>query len=202
VVIPFVAIDNAGKEDPTPGSVTIPFTSTLPVTLISFNGTVSGSQALLSWKTANEQSLKQFEAEWSSDGTHWQVITIVAARGGVTGSADYSAVHLLASGINYYRLKMVDIDGRFSYSNTLRIKKDGQYELLVYPNPAGEMITLGLPAATEAMIKIYSNTGATVYTGKANGNIISINIGKLSPGLYTVEVNQGSVSFTERIVKK
>ncbi|MBL7749376.1 MAG: hypothetical protein JNM19_18190, partial [Chitinophagaceae bacterium] len=81
VVIPFVSIDNAGREDPTPGSVTIPYTSVLPVRLVSFNGSIAGNGAILNWKTANEESLHLFEVEWSLNGTSWQQISTVTARG-------------------------------------------------------------------------------------------------------------------------
>jgi hypothetical protein len=202
IVIPFAAIDNAGKEDATPGSVTIPFTSTLPVTLVSFTGTASGSQALLRWKTANEQSFKQFELEWSNDGNHWQQISVVPAQGGAAGSADYSAYHNLAAGVNYYRLRMVDIDGRFTFSNVIRLQTGVQKGILVYPNPAVNTITLSLPAPGEAAVKIFSNAGSLVYESTVSGNSVSINIEKLATGLYTVLVNQGGNVFTERIIKK
>lgn len=202
VVIPFVAIDNAGKEDPTPGSVTIPFTSTLPVTLVSFTGVHNSTQVQLNWKTANEQSLKQFEVEWSNDGTHWQVFTIVAARGTAGGTADYTTPHILQTGINYYRLRMVDIDGRFAYSNILRITKDGQRDLQVYPSPAKEIITLSLPGASSAVIKLVANTGNTVHTQNTSGNAVTVNIARLPAGIYTVQVSQDGILYTQRIVKQ
>jgi hypothetical protein len=174
----------------------------LPVTLVSFTGTASGSQALLRWKTANEQSFKQFELEWSNDGNHWQQISVVPAQGGAAGSADYSAYHNLAAGVNYYRLRMVDIDGRFTFSNVIRLQTGVQKGILVYPNPAVNTITLSLPAPGEAAVKIFSNAGSLVYESTVSGNSVSINIEKLATGLYTVLVNQGGNVFTERIIKK
>lgn len=201
VVIPFAAIDNAGKQDPTPGSVTIPFTSTLPLTLVSFTGTASGNLALLQWKTANEQSFKQFEAEWSSDGVNWQLISTIPARGSSGGGADYNTTHPLATGTNYYRLRMVDIDGRFTYSQVIRLGKDSQQELVIYPNPADKLISLNMQTAGLFTVRIVNAAGATVYTGTANGNTFSIPVADLPRGQYTIQVTANGNTRSGKFVK-
>ena len=202
VVIPFAAIDNAGKEDPTPGSVTMPFTSTLPVRLISFTGVVSNSLALLSWKSADEQSLQQFSVEWSKDGISWQGINNIPATGGQGGAADYACTHTLTSGVNYYRLKMIDLDGRFAYSNVLRFKTEKQAGILFYPNPATDIVTINMPAANGTNVKIFSSTGNLVYAKEKAGNSFSIDIRHLPTGLYTLQVMQDGNLYTDRIVKQ
>lgn len=202
VVIPFVSIDNAGAEDLTPGSVTIPYFSILPVQLVSFTGTAVRNQVALNWKTASEQSLQQFDVQWSTDGINWQVISVVAARGGAGGSADYAATHTLSNGVNYYRLKMVDIDGRFTYSNVLRMKLGGQSDILIYPNPASDKITINMPAAGASKVTIYDVTGHSMYTREMQGNYFTIPVDRLPAGIYTVQVIQDGNTFTQKLVKK
>ena len=202
VVIPFVSVDNAGAEDLTPGSVTIPYFSILPVQLVSFTGTSVRNTASLNWKTASEQSLDRFEVEWSTNGSNWQLIGSVAARGGASGSADYAIQHQLVAGINYYRLKMVDVDGRFTYSNVLRMKTGGQQEILIYPNPATDVITLNMPSAEQTKIIIYSVSGNQVYSREMNGTNLTVPVKQLPAGIYTVQISQGGTLYTHKLVKK
>lgn len=203
VVIPFVAIDNSGKEDPTPGSVTLPFSSTLPVTLLSFTGSTSGSTSLLRWKTANEQSLKQFELEWSTDGTQWQQAGVTPALGSGANNTDYTYQHIMTFGVNYYyyRLKMVDIDGRYTYSSVLKLSIDDIKRLVMYPNPADRMITLVLPSGREAAVSIISTSGNVVYFTRTAASSVSINISNLAAGLYSVRIEQDGKVFSERLIK-
>ena len=203
VVIPFAAVDNAGAEDLTPGSVTIPFTSTLPVTLVRFTGQLEGNTAKLSWKTANEQNLQRFEIEWSPDGIHWQLAGTAAAIANSGSGADYNSLQPVVNGVNYFRLKMVDIDTRFSYSNVLRLSKGaaGQ-DLVIYPNPARDYIALQLPAAGTASIRITDVAGNTVYRTTATGNVATISVKLLGAGLYLVQVTQDGSTRTSRFVKE
>lgn len=202
VAIPFVAIDNAGAEDLTAGSVTIPYLSILPVQLVSFTGTSAGSTATLNWKTASEQSLDRFEVEWSTDGADWQMVNNVAARGGVTGAADYAARHQMVSGINYYRLKMIDADGRFTYSHALRMKMEGQRDIIIYPNPAADVIVVGLPSSKQSNISIYNVAGNQVFSREMNGNYLTVPVSQLPAGIYTVRISQGESLYNYKLVKR
>lgn len=201
VVIPFVAIDNAGKEDPTPGSVTVPFASILPARLVSFYGSIVQHDAVLNWKTVNEESLRQFEIEWSSNGTNWQQINTQPARGINGGTTDYNTMHMLMTGVNLYRLKMVDLDGRFTYSNVLRLVKDSQSGISIYPNPSGETVTLSTQGSEQARIRIYNASGQVVYVKEMTGNSISLQIGHLPSGLYTVEILRANTFYREKLIK-
>ncbi|MCX6319508.1 MAG: T9SS type A sorting domain-containing protein [Bacteroidetes bacterium] len=200
IVIPFASIDNAGREDATPGAVTWPFLSTLPVTLMQFSGQLAGNNAQLSWKTANEQSLLRFETEWSADGINWQQAGITPARGTSGSITNYSAMYPMQTGINYFRLKMLDIDGRFSYSAVLRLKKDGTKDLMVYPNPASDRITLSLPGGN-ARIRIISSNGTIAYETTATGNVVNLGVGHLAKGLYSIQVQYDSETLTQRFIK-
>ncbi|MBL7730749.1 MAG: T9SS type A sorting domain-containing protein, partial [Chitinophagaceae bacterium] len=202
VVIPFVSVDNAGAQDPTPGSVTIPFFSILPVQLVSFTGTVVRNTASLNWKTASEQSLDRFEVEWSTNGTNWQLINTIAAHGSVSGTAEYFTLHQLVTGVNYYRLKMVDVDGRYSYSNILRMKLGEQQDILVYPNPATDVVTLSLPIADKSKISIYSVAGTQMYSRDMSGNYLTVPVSQLPAGIYTVHISQAGNIYTHKLVKK
>ncbi len=202
IVIPFVAIDEAGSEDPTPGSVTLPFSGVLPVTLIAFTANVSGDMATLYWKTANEQSLRQFELQRSQDGNNWQTAVVVSANGNAGGSGEYRTVQALTAGVNYFRLKPIDLDGRHTFSNILRIKKDDRESLVVYPNPARENITVNMPGRGVATLRIFNSTGVPVVSKTVSENYFTVNTSNLSPGMYTIEVSRDGEVFHKKIIKE
>ena len=95
----------------------------LPVTFLSFNAKkLTETAAVLNWKTSQEQNSSYFQVERSNDALHYFNIGRVAASGNSTTAIDYYFTDTKpAAGINYYRLKQVDIDGKFEYSNTIKI---------------------------------------------------------------------------------
>ncbi|MBL7748623.1 MAG: T9SS type A sorting domain-containing protein, partial [Chitinophagaceae bacterium] len=168
----------------------------------SFNGSIAGNGAILNWKTANEESLHLFEVEWSLNGTSWQQISTVTARGGYGGGADYTTSHTLSSGINFCRLKMIDLDGRYTYSSILRLVKDEKTGITLYPNPASETVILAMQGTGPARIKIYSASGQIVYNKETNSNSLAMNIAHLPSGFYTVEISRDGVISREKLMKK
>jgi glucose/arabinose dehydrogenase len=95
--------------------------SPLPLTLADFRGEQVTNGNNLSWQTSFEQNLKQFEVEYSEDNAAFTSAGIVAARN-VQNGAGYSFTHNINNTKRiYYRLKMVDLDGRFEYSNTITL---------------------------------------------------------------------------------
>lgn len=110
----------------------------LPVELISFTGKPMKNKAVtLNWATATESNNKQFEVEYSTDGKVFKMIDKVKGAGSTFIRQDYAFEHRAATaGINYYRLKQVDYDGAFEYSNVISVElstKLGSYR--VFPNP-------------------------------------------------------------------
>src|SRR5258708_40341589 len=87
----------------------------LPVGLLSFDAEKKGASVLLTWKTAQEQKSDRFEIERSADGISYHLIGTLAASGNTSMVTSYSFTdHQPLDGINYYRLKQVDIDGLFA----------------------------------------------------------------------------------------
>jgi len=85
----------------------------LPVKLLHFDAVAAGNAIAVTWVTADEQQFKQYEIEYSTDAMHFQQAGVVAANGGGT----YHFTHIISTTQKlYYRLKMVDKDGKFEYS--------------------------------------------------------------------------------------
>lgn len=103
------------------------FTSqtTLPVELISFTGKEIGEGNLLEWITASEINTQEFIIEKSTNGLDFKEIGSVVAVGNSFEQNKYFFIDVKKTSINYYRLKMVDFDGSFEYSNVLVISNGG-----------------------------------------------------------------------------
>jgi hypothetical protein len=118
------------------GSLTI--SNPLPLRLISFSGSVNGAaQIQLQWITAQETGTKDFGVEWSFDGTAFTRIGVVAAAGNSVQNRRYEYTHTgPQDGANYYRLKMTDEDGTFTYSPVCKVSRVApDLGLKVFPNP-------------------------------------------------------------------
>src|SRR6202012_2934437 len=96
--------------------------SPLPITLLQFNGRLDNNNAVLTWSTSSEQNSKTFEIDRSFDGTVFLPIGNVAAAGNSTSTRNYTFTDpSLTRDTNYYRLKEIDLDDHFTYSNVVLV---------------------------------------------------------------------------------
>lgn len=190
VIIPFAAIDNGGKEDITPGSVTLSYTSTLPVRIVSFTVQPQGGQVQLKWTVAEQLYIKEYVAETSTNGTDFTELATVPA----TASSAYSAVQArIPAGTNFYRIRIVEFNGTYTFSETRRLNFSAISNISVFPNPVKESLHINLAGAvTTGMvtIQISSVDGKLQLQQQMNAasQAGTINLGKLAPGLYIVRV--------------
>ncbi len=182
----------------------------LPVDLTTFNGSLqSNLSTLLKWKTENEINTKGFELERSVDGNNFKQITFVHATGNNNGILNYSftdndAIEQL-SNILYYRLKIINKDGSFNYSNIIAITLPiTKASISIVPNPVfndvkGNIVS---PITGNVMLRIFDNTGRIIFQNnmvlkKGNNNFIQ-NVGQLSKGIYYIEITgKGITSRTQ-----
>ena len=185
---------------------------TLPVTLLSFTGSLQNNATLLNWETANEINTSHFIVERSIDNASFDGIGTVAANGTTSSNTNYSYtdndVTTLPSNVIYYRLKMVDIDGSSKYSNTIIINlADIAGRVSVYPNPASHSIKVMITAVADGkgQWKITDNSGRVVMQStstlrKGNNNVV-IDINKLAAGLYYLNVSGPGVDQKVKLQK-
>ncbi len=123
----------------------------LPVDLVAFTARVDGDNVLLEWATASEENNDYFLVEHSVDGRHFMAVGHVSGKGTTEELQQYKYMHLQPRfGDNYYRLKQVDYDGAYEYSNivhTIIHLEDAQVEL--FPNPAFANGTISLQWAED-----------------------------------------------------
>lgn len=183
----------------------------LPVNLSQFTGKRSGKDNLLQWVTTQENNSDHFEIETGIDNNSFVKITSVNAKGFSNIPQQYSFIHRNSTAaINYYRLKMVDKDGKASYSKILVVRNDvaGIELAMLYPNPFSDKVQLVINnSRNEAVtIHIYDSKGmllTTLNEQTVKGlNVITINnLGNLQPGSYFFEVT-GTVNLIKaKLVK-
>ncbi|KAA0989165.1 T9SS type A sorting domain-containing protein [Dyadobacter aurulentus] len=171
----------------------------LPVTLVSFVAVRQENQALLTWKTTSEINSDRFDIEHSINGKDWNLIGSVPARGERSDFEFYSFRDLNpAGGENLYRLKMVDKDSSFAYSQIENLRFES--EVVLYPNPVSDGKVYLESAAKIHQIRIFDSRGNSVVNWHlAHG---SLDVSRLPAGSYVIQISSanGLVSV-HRIVK-
>jgi hypothetical protein len=184
----------------------------LPVTLLSFTGSKQGDYNELKWVTGFEENALQFELERSSDGTNFQKIATIPATNSPLGSI-YSYRDNNTSLINKrnisYRLRMVDVDGQFSYSNVVNIRMNGRSDIIITGNPFEDelRIVFNSGQTQKIQINLYDGSGKKV-AGKpfaatdGLNNIQLENLQYLARGTYLLEVLTTFERFSRKVVKQ
>lgn len=181
----------------------------LPIVLESFTALKEKDKAKLSWKTLSEINVSSFIIEYSNDGSIFNAIGTIAATGNSSSPVAYSWLHNNpVTGNNYYRLKMVDHDGKFSYSpiGVIKIINNEEPVISVYPNPVHEVLNILLPkmGTTKTLLNVYSSNGRQVYNkpvGKTQTMQLSVN--SLASGVYYIRVvENGTVLYNTKFVKQ
>jgi hypothetical protein len=196
-------------------------TTPLPVELTSFTANLSGSNVELRWVTATEVRNYGFELERSltqtiSEGkgfNNWERIGFVEGHGNSNSPRQYFFGDNVHNGSGYlsYRLKQIDTDGKFSYSNTISVlinQIPSNYELHQnYPNPFNPttIISYSIPQSSNVVLTIYDILGNLVETlvneNQEAGNYeISFNAGELSNGIYYYKIQSGNFIATKKML--
>jgi Secretion system C-terminal sorting domain len=186
------------------GSNLFPQQSALPVRLTSFSGSYQNQKTTLNWETEAEVNFDHFEIERSSNGSDYVPIGSKPATGSA-GKQVYQFVDDLSaiSGrVFTYRLKMVDIDGRFKYSTIILIRKETNNikSITITPNPvSNRMAAVRFYAASAGSfdLRVVDISGKTVLQQKVkvsegNNSVSANGIDRLSAGIYTIQMTNGS----------
>jgi hypothetical protein len=161
---------------------------TLPVTLTSFTATRSGSHALLSWQTAQEENSHDFSIEHSTNGTSFSAIGDVAAAGNSNKSTDYSFVdENPATGLNYYRLKETDLDGHSTYSQVRTVAfATSSAQKLAWYITNGTNVEVSLTNGSNEFYNLSAMDGHIVQKGQFSAG--KLYLSGLQSGIYVVNV--------------
>lgn len=174
----------------------------LPVKLIYFNVKAEGKKAHLLWQTATEQNSDRFDIERSVDGLYFEKIGWVKAAGNSTSHVNYSYFDLdPKKGINYYRLKEVDIDNSLQYSETRSARFGDDIPFALYNNPTnGSDLKLTINVLP-SVLSVFDASGRKVKEMNITTSSNSLSVAGLASGTYLAVLNKdGKVIGVEKFV--
>lgn len=189
------AYSGAGNRVMTSGTF-----SPLPVKWASFTvKPVNGNNELI-WKTASEAQNHRFEVERSADGLTFNKIGEVPAAPNATNGASYAFTDkTFHQGTNYYRLKQIDMDGKFDYSSTIHVNTTQALSFSLYPNPVTHALKIkNAPLSDGKLAYIISNgAGQQVLSGILPADK-SISVQHLTAGRYFLKIGNVSQAFIKQ----
>lgn len=200
-VIKIISSDPVGSGITSSFSVTTP----LPVTLINFTANNTPNGNLLQWQTTSETNSQAFEIQRSNDAAAFETIGKVISVGTSKEKNSYEFLDSFAANadIHYYRLKQIDIDGKYEYSKIISIKSREETAEKVFPNPFSELLTIENTKNKSLNIKLLNALGTSQLNliGKTDSKI-ELNVKNIPTGIYFLQINDGENSIYKKIIKK
>jgi hypothetical protein len=187
--------------------------SPLPVELVLFTGWNENTVNRLQWITASEQNTLKFEIQKNTGNGIWNTIGFKDAAGSSNVRITYNFNDVNPSvGDNYYRLKIIDIDGTFSYTDVISIKLNEAVVnnfSAIYPNPTDGWLNVEIQSTAnyDTKIAVYDIVGKKVldkqYTLVKGVNILKMDFANLSKGAYVIQFNDNKgVNHSSKFIKE
>jgi hypothetical protein len=179
----------------------------LPVTWLSITGQIQEGKSLIKWSTSSEINTSSFTVEHSEDGIKFVSLQNLAAAGNSNNVRRYEWIHITPKqGINYYRIRQTDRDGRYSYSKIITLQYMGEVPIVrLYPNPArNEVIVYFEKPITGGNLRLYNSIGNRILAQRmAKGSLQQrIDVSKLPAGVYQLQVQTASLLETFKLIKQ
>lgn len=162
----------------------------LPVELLNFDVNCEKDISTLRWTTSSEINNDYFIIEKSNDGEQFHQIGIVKGFGNSSVIRDYSFEDDdVISGADYYRLKQVDFNGEYYYSNTI-VRKCSSNNFNIYPNPANSILNINWEKSSNQVVDVIitNSIGQVVFEKTTNKALTSVNIESLNKGFYQLQI--------------
>jgi hypothetical protein len=169
--------------------------ATLPVTFSFFGAERNGNGAIqLSWTTQNETNNNHFELQRSANGSDWTEISVIAAGGNATGDSYSYTDESAGSSQAYYRVRQVDIDGRYMYSKIAVIGAEGSVQATIFASGKTVNVVAATVGGSRIVVRLVSLAGQVLQQQSfesASGRI-EMEASSARPGIYIVQVTDGS----------
>jgi len=186
----------------------------LPIVIRSFTATPSDRDTKLDWITSSETNGSHFEIERSNDGSTWEYLARVEAVGNSTVDVAYDYLDtelpiMKRSNMEtfYYRLKMVDLDGTYEYSEIRSVEFENNFteSLYVYPNPAVQDVyvnmTTDVPGVETANLTVINRNGQIVKNEKIATNAeAAVDVSQMVPGTYYFTVKVNNEVYSQKVI--
>lgn len=180
----------------------------LPVELLSFTAIARTDDVVLEWRTASERNCDHFVVERTTDGVDFEEVLRTPGAGNSTSMRTYEGLDRTPlSGLSYYRLKQVDLDGAVEYFDLVPVQFNAM-KAVVYPNPTeGSELWLrtAMPTAGPLSVELFDPAGRSVHAERIPwaepGQVIDLCRGRqLEPGSYLLRVGSGGQVVATTVV--
>ncbi len=173
----------------------------LPLTLLSFTVTQKNTQGILKWQTEKEVNTLKFVIEKSTDGIRYNSIGEVAAHNSLSIN-NYNYIDSnLVNGQNYYRLKMIDINGQFTYSPVRSITYNiKDFDIKIYPNPVVGNRVFITTSSNCLRLELKDAAGKQLKTISASGKQNELNVSGLTKGIYVLIITTDAGVKIEKVL--
>jgi hypothetical protein len=203
-VFNYAYVDSAGAVDPTPASYTLKWQGIVPVFLEDFTATKTNCVATLNWKTSAEINSDKFEIEMSTiNNPRFVKVGTVAAKGNSTTVSNYQTMFPMESGVVYnFRLKMINVDGSFAYSEIRVVSCVERQEITIKPNPSVDIFKIANMEKGKNMVSVLSSDSKLIQQFEFLATNAEINLASYAKGVYIVKIeNENGSIEVKRIVK-
>lgn len=175
-------------------SYTYNYSGVLPIKLIAFEAYPQFNKVNLKWKVGLQKNVKSYEIEWRTGPQEFLKIGSVNPQTSGNDILFYDFLHEQASAVNnYYRLKIIDTDGTFEYSNVISVKMAREFK--IYPNPAKSYIKINTDniLSVGSQLKLINSRGMIVKQLLTDNNIEQhLELGGLAPGVYYIRLTDSA----------
>lgn len=173
----------------------------LPVKLLRWEAIANNNIVKLQWTSSSEINTSHFIIERSQDGARYNSIATINAAGNSSHNVDYNFEDKNPiRGRAYYRLKMVDVDGKFEYSTIRTVNVSSTSSAFLVKNPIQQ--TLEVVASEKSDWQIVNISGQVLKTGKAQIGRTEIGLYELAPGNYWIKLTDGNKATTLPFIKQ
>ena len=186
----------------------------LPVTILSFDAKyVAANNVKVSWSTTDEVNASYFVVERSSNGSDFSEVAQVNASESANPVHNYyinDQLYNVNSNVVYYRLRIVDKDGKYNYSKIIPVKLDQpENSISVYPNPVDNyaIVNLYSDKPGNSVLRLIDEAGRQIlvksFTVVAGNNNLTVDqLGHLPKGIYVIQVMLNNNLYNQKIIKK
>jgi hypothetical protein len=203
-------------NNPTPSWVGINATNTvlldnisvsfdpLPVELSSFTVIQLDNKVIIDWVTESEQNVDYYEVQHSTDGIKFEAFVDQKSHNSISKKVYTAQTSKYSKGINYYRLKVIDLDGKYSWSSIISLFIDTGFENIVLkPNPTNDFLQIELfnKNAIISKLSIFDITGQLqVLDNTIENGSIKVDVKKLKKGIYLLNMIVDNVLEVKKFV--
>jgi uncharacterized delta-60 repeat protein len=179
----------------------------LPLSLTSFTAVRQNKFVQLNWETASEQNTASFEIERSADARSFTKLGSVKSSGNSSSAKNYVFTDAQpVTGANFYRLKMVDIDGSFTYSKVVVVNMNSITKgLQIFPNPVKDVLYVQATGSETAIVQITDAAGRIMKQQKIqlNGSTsFSVEVQSFPAGKYYMLLQGNQIKEVQQFVKQ